>query len=130
MHIAIVVYLVGEVILVDDVLGEQFNFHSEVLVSLHWGHEVEVLDIDGHEFCIRCGDDAVEQEFDREEIGSRRAAVIWIVDEVASDGDAGAVGIFLLRSIGAYDASICDVFASFLWDHRLGHENYSLGGGD
>jgi hypothetical protein len=43
VHVAVVVCLVGEVILVDDVLGEQLDFHPEILVSLHRGFEIEVL---------------------------------------------------------------------------------------
>ncbi len=37
------------------------EFHPEVPIAIHGHHEVEVLDVDGHELCIRRGDDTVGQ---------------------------------------------------------------------
>ncbi len=51
-NIAVCVRFVTESIFIDDVLGEQFQFHSEVLLPVHGSHEVEVLDVNGHELCI------------------------------------------------------------------------------
>jgi hypothetical protein len=48
-NIAIHVYYVTECVFIDDVLGEEFKFHPEVLVAIHGGHVVEVLDVNGHE---------------------------------------------------------------------------------
>ncbi len=59
-NIAIRIHFVTEGIFVDDVLWEEFRFHPEVLIAIYGHHEVEVLDTDGHELCIRQGDDAVE----------------------------------------------------------------------
>ena len=55
-NVAICIRFVTESVFIDDVLGEQFRFYSEVLVPVHWSHEVEVLDVDGHELCIGHGE--------------------------------------------------------------------------
>jgi hypothetical protein len=41
-------------------MWEEFEFHPEVLIAIHGHHEVEVLDVNGHELCIGRGDNAVE----------------------------------------------------------------------
>jgi hypothetical protein len=79
-NIAIYICFVTESIFIDDVLGERFQFHSEVLVPVHRSHEVEVLDVDGHELCIGGGDDAVEHEFDGKEICRWCPTVVTVVD--------------------------------------------------
>ncbi len=79
-EVAICICFVTESVLIDDVLGEQFQFHSEVLVMFHGSHEVEVLDVDSHELCIGGGDDAVEHEFDSEEVCGWCPTVVGVVD--------------------------------------------------
>jgi hypothetical protein len=78
--IPICVCFVTESLFIDDVLGEQFQFHSEVLITFHGSHEVEVLDVDSHELCIGGGDDAFEHEFDGEEVWGWCSTVIGVVD--------------------------------------------------
>ncbi len=78
--VAICVHFVVESIFTDDVLGEQSQFHSEVLVTFHRSHEVEVLDVDSHKLCIGGGDDAVKHEFDGEEVCSWCPTVVRVVD--------------------------------------------------
>ncbi len=45
----------------DDVLGKQFQLHSEILILCHWCAQIEILDVNGHKFCVWCGYDAVEE---------------------------------------------------------------------
>jgi hypothetical protein len=59
-NIAIRVHFVTECVFINDVLWEEFESHPEVLVAIYGHHEVEVLDVDGHELCIGHGDDAAE----------------------------------------------------------------------
>ncbi len=59
-NIAIRIHFVTECVFNDDVLREEFEFHLEVIVAIHGHHEVEVLNVDGHELCIGRGDDAVK----------------------------------------------------------------------
>ena len=79
-NVAICIDFVSEAIFFDDILGEQIHFHAKVFLPIHGSHEVKILDVDSHELCIGCGDDAVEHEFDCEDISCGCAAVIWIVD--------------------------------------------------
>ena len=79
-HVTVRIYFVAKVVFFDDVLWEQLQFHAKVFVSLHWRHEVKILDVDGHEFRIVCGDDAVEHEFDGEEVRCWHATVVGVVD--------------------------------------------------
>jgi hypothetical protein len=76
----ICIRFVMESIFIDDVLGEQFQFCSELLVTFHGSHEVEVLNVDSHELCIGVGDDAVEHEFDGEEVCGWFPTVVEVVD--------------------------------------------------
>jgi hypothetical protein len=59
-NIATHVHFVTECVFVNDVLWEEFEFHPEVPIAIHGHHEVEVLDVDGHELCIGHGDDPAE----------------------------------------------------------------------
>jgi hypothetical protein len=79
-NVAICVHFVAESVFIDDVLGEQFQFHSEVLVTFHGSHEVEILDVDSHELCIGDGDDAVEHDFDSEEVCGSCPTVVGVDD--------------------------------------------------
>jgi hypothetical protein len=59
-NVAICIHFVTESMFIDDVWGEQLQFHSEVLITVHGSHEVVVLDVDHHELCGGGGDDALE----------------------------------------------------------------------
>ncbi len=80
--VAICIHFVTESVFIDDVLGEQLLFHSEVLVTFHGSHEVEVFDVDSHELCIGGGDDAVEHEFDGKEVCGWCLTVVGVVGVV------------------------------------------------
>ena len=60
-HVPIVVNLVEEIVLVDNVLGEEVDIHSEVLIAFHECHQIEIFDVDGHEFGVFCGYFTVEE---------------------------------------------------------------------
>jgi hypothetical protein len=79
-NIAIRIHFVMECIFDDDVLWEKFEFHPELLVAIHGCHEVEVLDVNGHELCTGRGDDAVEKKFDSEYVRGWCSTVIGVVD--------------------------------------------------
>ncbi len=80
----------------DDILWEQLQFHAKVFVLIHGSHEVKILDVDSHELCIGCEDDAVEHELDYEEIscGLRGCATcVQGVIEIHTTGRAGQPAI-------------------------------------
>jgi len=57
------------------------------------GVEVEIFDVDCHEFGTWSGDYAVEKKLDSEEIDGGSAAVMLAVYSIAADSETSAVGI-------------------------------------
>ena len=43
-----------------DVLWEVAEFETHILAPSHGGVQIEILDMNCHECCFRCGDDAVK----------------------------------------------------------------------
>jgi hypothetical protein len=113
VHVSIVIDLACQVVLVNDVLGKQLKFHVEVLVSLHWHHQVEIMKIEGHEFHVGHGYYAAEEEFHRQQICSGCSAVAWVVNKVSTHCDACSVSIFLAVTKSAYISCICLFALSF-----------------
>ncbi len=107
--------LACQVLLVNDVLGKQLEFHTKVFVSPHWCHQVEIFKIKGHEFCIGSGYYTVEEEFDHQQICSGCSAVAWVVNKVSTHCDACSVFIFLAVTKHAYNSCICLVALSVTW---------------
>ncbi len=92
--IAICIHLVAESVFINDIRWEQLQFHTEVFISIHWCHEVEIFNVNHHELGVRHRDDTVEYYLDCEEIGCGCAAVIGVVDKISTHRDTGAVGVF------------------------------------
>jgi hypothetical protein len=95
-NIAICIHLVAESVFANDIRREQLQFHTEVFISIHWCHEVEIFYVNRHELGIRRRDDTVEHYLDCEKIGCGCAAVIGVLDEISAHHDTGAVGVFFL----------------------------------
>ncbi len=75
---------------------------------------------------IFCGDDTVEVNFDRD-VNSGGTAISRVDDAIATNGEASAIGIGLLRTIVDAHASVCDVFLLVDWDIVLSDEDYCVG---
>ena len=82
----------------DDFIGNVGQLHFDVFVSSHGGVEIEVGYVDSHEFCVRRGDNTVEENFEKHHVGGWCADVAGKVDEVAAEDGAGAVGLLFLFS--------------------------------
>ncbi len=48
-NIAVRVHFVTECVFIKDVLWEEFEFHPEVLITVHVHHEEKFFDVDSHE---------------------------------------------------------------------------------
>ncbi len=84
--------------------------------ACHWGVEVEIFQT---EFAVArtfCGDSAVEMDFDRDHVHGGGTAIPRTGDMIATNGNASAIGIGLLKAIVDAHAFVCDVFASFNQD--------------
>ena len=94
MDIAVGCGFLLEVVLVDDVLWDVGYFQLHVFGAVHWCVQIKILDVDRHETCTLCGDDAVEQHFHCHHIGRWSAAIVGVIDAVADDGESYPVWVF------------------------------------
>jgi hypothetical protein len=90
-------------------------------------HEVECGEINAHEACTRCGNYTVEEYLDKEERGCVGTHIVGIVDEVASHGCAGAIGLLLLCANGADKFDVGDIFEAVAGDFSFGYEFNGVG---
>ncbi len=95
--------------------------------ACHWGVEVEILQINCGVACTLCGDDAVEMNFDRDHVNSEGTAIRRIGDAIATNSEASAIGIGLLRTKVDAHTSVHDVFALVNQDIVSFDENNRVG---
>ncbi len=65
-------------------------------------------------------------EFDHDHVYSRRAAVTWVVDPVATNSEASLIGVILLWVIVDAHAFIPDIFDLVNGDLVSSYENYGV----
>jgi hypothetical protein len=90
----------------NDGLGNVSQGNAHVFGSFHRGVEIEVLDVQCHKLCFRCGDDAVEEESHCCKVGCFGGDFARIVDAVAADSDADVLILLLLGSVGNNNARV------------------------
>ncbi len=95
--------------------------------AYHRGVEVEILQIDGAVACSLCGDIAVEMNLDCDHVNGGGTAIPWIDDTIASNSEASAIGIGLLRTIVDTHALVCDVFVLVNLDIISSNEENCVG---
>ncbi len=66
-------------------------------------------------------------ELDSDHVNGRCAAVIRVVEEIASQGDSCAVGVLLLRAIVDTDTCVGDVAFVIVWNVFVADENNGVG---
>jgi hypothetical protein len=110
---------------VNDGLGNVAQGDAHVFGSCHWGVEIEVLDVKCHKLCVRCGDDAVEEEFHCCKVGCFGGDFARIVDSVAADSNADALSLLLLGSVGDNKARVSG--STSWWNLDPADEAYGVG---
>jgi hypothetical protein len=65
--------------------------------------------------------------FDRDHVNGGATAIPGVDDAIATNGEASAIGIGLLRTIVDAHTSICDIFLLVDWDIILSNEDYCVG---
>ena len=93
---------VSQAVFLDIIVREITEIEAPVLVAGHWRAEVEILDVDGYEFCVGYGDHAVEEELQGKLVNSGCSTVTWVVHSVAPNSEACAVRIVFFGSV-VYD---------------------------
>jgi hypothetical protein len=53
-NVAIYIHFVMEFVFLNDILWEEFSFHSEVFKTVHGGHQVEIFNVNCHKLCRWC----------------------------------------------------------------------------
>ena len=76
----------------DDVLGENAEWHFHVFVAIHWCAEVEVLDVKNGKPGFGSGEDTVDEELDEFKGAGGSANVTRVTDTVAGYSDAIRLG--------------------------------------
>jgi hypothetical protein len=97
-----VVDLGHQVVFFDDFGGNEIDGNTHVFGILHGGVEVEILDVGEAHAGVFIGDDGVGQALESGEIGGGSTGAAGIIDEVATNGEAGT---FLLSFLGAFRAN-------------------------
>jgi len=107
------VAIVDEVLQI--VLGENsgrdlVDGDAHVLGVIHCSVEVKILDVNGTELRVRCGEDAVKEEFGGYESSGFGADVAGIVDAIATDGEADAARVAFVGTVSDDQSKIggCD----------------------
>jgi hypothetical protein len=93
----------------------------------HRSVQIEVFDVNGAEAGTFPGEDAVEEELDEFKRGRVGADIAGIADAVATDGDASAVCILLLRTYLADYHGMADFLALVERDVVVVNETESVG---
>ena len=73
-----------QVVLLDDVIGNDVNGDVHVFISVHGIVEEEIFNVNAHEAGIWCGDDTVEEDFDSGEVCNLCGDIERIVNFVAT----------------------------------------------
>ena len=116
-----------EVVVGNCIVVEVAEFEAHELAPSHWCIQVEILDVDCHEWCVGRGDDAVEEEFDCEEVNCGSSAVSRVVDAIAANGEASAIWICLLWPVVNNYAAVGDIAPAVDWDILFGDEEDVVG---
>jgi len=99
-----------------DALWEGYKGDPHVCIILlwHWGAQVEILEVTHHASSIWGGQNAVEEEFSGDEVGSFGADIAIILNLVTTDGPTHTVWYHFFGVVGAHDAEIGCLFVA--WD--------------
>jgi len=91
---------VGQFVLFHDGGRDDVYWDFHILIASHWSVEIEILDVSDHAFGARSGDDAVEENFGCGQAGCFGADIARILDSVAANGGACALGLRFLWTVG------------------------------
>ena len=105
----------------DHIVWEVTEFEVHIFASSHRDVEIEILYIDYHEFCIGRGDDAVEEEFNCEEVDCGHPAVS------NRGGEEGAIRVCLFWPVLNNYSTVGDIAPAVGRDILFRDENNCVG---
>jgi len=125
-----VVDKVMQFVVIHDCWGNNSDWdaHVGIVSGLHGCAKVEILEVAHHAPRAGGGDNAVEEEFGGDDVGSLGADIAQVFNAVTTNGPPDAMRHGFFRSMGAYNA---EVSGSLSWGDG-GHrdEKYSVGPGN
>ena len=104
----------AKVVFTHDIIGDGPCWNVEVFVLAgvsERGDEIKICEVDTKEFGTRCGCGAFQKQFGGSEIGHGSVSFALVVDEIAANCPANAIGIRLLWAVVCTDAKVCWLFA-------------------
>jgi len=116
-----------KVVVFHDGIRDDADGDMHVLVVVHRGAEVEVLDIACHIPCFRSGENAVEVNLEGGLVSCFGADVAAIVDLIATNGEANTARILLFRMKGCNNTQVRYHFAA--WHLGDGDEEHRVSTG-
>ena len=90
---AIGMEIVHEAVLIDELFWDVAQFYTDVLRLVQGCLRVEVFDVEGDKLGSPVGKDAAEEQLDEVEGGGLGSNVSGIIDVLACNDDASAVGV-------------------------------------
>ena len=126
-----VVYRFVEVIFINHFLGNKGDWHLiHVLISVHGCSKIEIVNIEAHPSGTFSRDGAVDDKFGSGCIGCWCADVAWIVDKIATNGEAGPFWFSFFRTIVDAYSSLGYILASVFRNFVVVDEEDVLGSFD
>lgn len=110
---------VAEFVFGDDLLQNVPDVETNVLRSCHGRVEVDIGNIQHHEFCTMCRDDTVQKDFGDKHVDRRGCYHSWVINSVAAHDKASAIGFLLFRSDCTNKRTIGHIVAMISWNGRL-----------
>ncbi len=104
-----IVAILLEFILINDFLGNYAELDSHILWLIKGSVEVEVGEVSCHILGPRRGEGAVDNQLDRFKGPRLGTTITGVVDDIATDGDAGSVRIYFYWTYLADNAGVCDI---------------------
>ena len=108
--------VIQQVILINEFLGDIFQFNFHILRALHRCTKVKIGNVEAAKLGIRPGKHTVDEEFDKLERGDRGGDFTGEDNAIASHSDPSAIRIFLVGFNLADDAGEANFLAPILGD--------------
>jgi hypothetical protein len=106
--------------MLDDVLWEKGERHLHIFIHIMWRVKVHVLDVSAGKMCPLCADCAVPKKFRRNHVSGVHSEFKRIIDQVTTNSDANAVGVFFLWTMINDDSTILTVRLVGMYQTCLG----------
>ena len=106
-HINIAILdFIAELVLVNNVVRDDFYGHSHIFIAIQRGSEVEQLEVGGDVTGIGSANYTIPQYLRCYQVGSASGEFAWVVDEVATDCYSDMIWVFFLWAIVDYNSCI------------------------